>query len=138
MKTYLRSFVALAMVGGMMSGCSVDDLEALGDVDGKPLPYHGHVFFADNVTDYGAFTNKVTREEEGTVLYDSNIEFRVGYFVDGGVILDVDGNFVAECIPNESEGEYDGNSFTESGYLQGSCHLDRDVPPPKKGEPYTG
>jgi len=117
--------VALASLSTLvMSGCAVSDLAD--EMSEDKFTYDkGVVFQADRTTVYASTTNGVDLEDEGIVLYTEG-RARVGWITTGRTVIDTNRDFVGNCIPLQSEDDgWESDSFTEDGFLQGSCYLDR-------------
>ena len=113
-------------IGAMivMNGCGATDaLDALSEnEDDYYSQGQGYVYNADGSV-YGLTTNNLSGDEEGYDLWDVDQTEIIGKITIDHDVLDANGDLVGECFANESEDNGNGDSFSEGGFLQGSCTL---------------
>jgi len=131
-KTISTAFLILSING---CGAIDDAIDAIEDDGWNDFEKGSGVIYYQNNTDiYG---NAWNYNPDNIGIQDPSGKYVIGsitYF--DGIVLNIHGDFVANCIANEdAKGvENDGSFRDDDGMLQGSCHLDREVSSPELGE----
>ena len=123
MNKFKLSLLAIGMVLAF-GGCDAVDEFIEETIDGTSFSMgEGVVYNADGSV-WGKTTNVLSGDTQGYDLWDDAQTQKIGKITTDHMVLDANGDMVGECFENESESAgFSGDSFTEDGFLQGSCAL---------------